>query len=74
MSKPLHIVKTVEGLAPTVTFPDGVSVPLDDLLAVDPSLVMPEQAIRIEYLPGERLSYFTEDGQFGPDFPFEGTW
>lgn len=74
MSKPLHIVKTIEGLAPTVTFPDGTSVPLDELLAVDPSLVMPEHVTRIEYLPGERLSYFTEDGQFGPDFPFEGTW
>jgi len=75
----LLLTKGVKGIDDTVSYDDGTAIPLSDLMAVEPELIFPENVVRVEYIPGKRLSFFTEDGQFGreafePENPFEGTW
>lgn len=70
----LMIIRGVRGVDDGVLYPDGTVFSLQDFQAVEPAFTFPEGVVRIEYIPGKRLSYITQDGQFGPDFPFEGVW
>jgi hypothetical protein len=70
----LLLTNGTKGIGDGVYYDDGTSIPLQDFLTVEQGLAWPEKIIRIEYVPDERLSFFTEDGQFGPPFPFEGRW
>jgi len=66
MTVSIHIVKN-HG----VTYADGTFVAWADFLIDEPAFVMPKDSERIEYIPGERLSYFKDGSQFG-DAAFEG--
>lgn len=70
----LTIMRGVKGFDDAVIYPDGTAMPLADLLLVHRNFTIRDDVRRIEYIPGVRLSFFTDQGQFGPDFHFEGTW
>lgn len=68
MNVPIHIVKDYG-----ITYADGSFVAWADFLIDEPAFVMPSGAERIEYIPNERQSFFTNGTQYG-DAEFKGAW
>ena len=52
-------------LGGVILFHDGTDIPASDLAADEPLYVLQTGIVRMEYVRGERLSFYSEDSQYG---------
>lgn len=73
MKPTVTITRGEDGEQDGIRFGDGTFVGWSDFAIDEPLFDLPRDVKRIEYIPGERLSFFTDDTQFGLS-GFTGTW